>query len=98
VGQRMEIKYTRALVNAALDGTLSQVGHEQDSVFGVQVPTSCPGVPKEILKPRNTWKDKKAYDTKADHLARLFVDNFREYENQAPPEVKMAGPRPGVSE
>jgi len=97
VGERMQIRYTRALVNAALDGTLSQVAHEVDPVFGVQVPSSCPGVPEELLKPRNTWKDKKAYDAKADHLARLFVENFREYENQAPPEVKTAGPRPGVS-
>ncbi len=92
VGERMPIKYTRALLNAALDGSLNQAGYEEDPIFGVQVPTSCPGVPENILKPRNTWSDKAAYDSSAEHLARLFVDNFRQFEDQASPEVKAAGP------
>jgi len=92
-GRRMEIRYTRALLNAALDGTLNRAQYEQDPIFGVQVPTSCPGVPEKVLSPRNTWSDKEAYDRKADHLAELFVKNFRQFEDHAPPEVKAAGPK-----
>ncbi len=96
VGKRMAIKYTRALLNAALDGSLNKVSYQTDPVFGVQVPTSCPGVPQEILQPRNTWSDKEAYDKKAQHLATLFVENFRQFEDKAPERVKEAGPRPTV--
>jgi len=92
-GNRMPIKHTRALVNAALEGRLNDSTFEEDPVFGVQVPTSCEGVPSEILKPRNTWSDKGAYDKKAKHLAQLFVDNFRQFENEVPPELKEAGPK-----
>ena len=92
VGQRMEIKYTRALLNAALDGRLKRAQYETDPVFGVEVPASCPGVPEEVLNPRNTWSDKEAYDAKARHLAQLFAENFKQFEDQAPPEVKAAGP------
>lgn len=92
-GRRMEIKYTRALLNAALDGTLNRAKYEQDPIFGVQVPTSCPGVPEKVLSPRDTWSDKEAYDRKADHVAELFVKNFRQFEDQAPPEVRAAGPK-----
>ena len=93
VGKRMEIRYTRALLNAALDGTLSQAEYNEDPIFGVRVPTSCSGVPEEILDPRNTWADKEAYDQKAESLAQLFAENFKQFEDQAPSEVKAAGPR-----
>ena len=93
VGERMPIKHTRALLNAALDGSLNKVSYEADPIFGVQVPTSCPGVPEEILNPRNTWSDKEAYDQKAAHLAKLFEENFRQFEDDTPEEVKAAGPR-----
>lgn len=93
VGSRMKIEYTRALLNAALDGSLNEVEYREDPVFGVQVPTSCPGVPEEILNPRNTWENKQAYDEKASHLAGLFHENFRQFEDQAPQEVKAAGPK-----
>lgn len=96
VGERMKIKYTRALLNAALDGSLDKATFEQDPVFGVQVPTSCRGVPEKILKPKNTWADPRAYDSKAEHLARLFAENFREFEDQVPGEVKAAGPQASV--
>lgn len=89
----MKIEYTRALLNAALDGSLNEVKYREDPVFGVQVPTSCPGVPEEILNPRNTWDNKQAYDEKASHLAGLFHENFRQFEDQAPQEVKAAGPK-----
>ena len=92
-GHRMPIKHTRALVNAALEGRLNDSTFEEDPIFGVQVPTSCEGVPAEILKPRNTWLDKGAYDEKAKHLAQLFIDNFRQFENEVPSELKEAGPK-----
>jgi len=92
VGKRMSIKHTRTLLNAALDGSLSKVEYELDPIFGVQVPTSCPGVPKKILNPRNTWADKEEYDRKAKHLAQLFTDNFRDYADHVSEEVRSAGP------
>jgi phosphoenolpyruvate carboxykinase (ATP) len=76
VGSRIDISLTRKMVNAALSGNLEKVEYEQDSNFHVQVPTSCPGVPSEMLSPRNTWKDKDAYDTAARKLAKQFSDHF----------------------
>lgn len=96
-GKRMEIKYTRALLNAALDGTLNRAKYVEDPIFGVQIPTTCPGVPESVLMPRETWSDKDAYDKKALQLARLFEENFEQFEDQVPPEVKAAGPRSRVS-
>jgi len=93
VGERMPIKYTRALVKAALEGRLKNSTFEEDPVFGVQVPTSCEGVPEEILKPRRTWQNKDAYDEKARYLAGLFKDNFSQFEKEVPLELKKAGPR-----
>ena len=96
-GKRMAIKHTRAMLNAALAGQLQDVEYEEDPVFGVQVPKSCPGVPEEVLQPRNTWDDKGAYDKQAAHLAKLFADNFKEYEEYVDDEVRNAGPRVEVS-
>ncbi len=93
IGERMPIKYTRALLNAALEGRLAKVKYDVDPIFGLQVPTSCPDVPKEILNPKNTWSDKEAYDRKAEQLARLFVDNFRQFEDRSSDEIKSAGPQ-----
>ncbi|NOT63679.1 MAG: phosphoenolpyruvate carboxykinase [Acidobacteria bacterium] len=92
-GQRMKIAYTRAMVRAALDGSLNQVATEADPIFGVHVPVSCPGVPNEVLKPRNTWRDAAAYDAKANHLAGLFQKNFKQFEAGVSDAVKAAGPK-----
>jgi len=97
VGKRMSIKYTRALLNAAIDGSLGKGSFMTDPVFGFQVPTTCPGVPSEVLTPRNTWPDKDAYDAKAQHLAKLFTDNFKEYSEKVPDAVRSAGPRSAVA-
>ena len=94
-GQRMKIGYTRAMVRAALSGALTGVATEPDPVFGVRVPAACPGVPDEVLKPRNTWKCATAYDEKARHLARLFRENFRQFESGVSDEVKASGPIAG---
>lgn len=93
VGQRMSIKYTRAMVRAALNGQLNNVSYTTDPVFGLAIPDECPDVPAEVLSPRNTWKDGVEYDAKAQHLAHLFVENFKQYAEHASDGIKAAGPR-----
>lgn len=92
VGHRMELKYTRAMIRAILDGSLAQTATQEDPVFGVHVPESCPEVPSEILQPRNTWEDKEAYDTQARKLAGMFAENFQQFSQETGDEVKAAGP------
>jgi phosphoenolpyruvate carboxykinase (ATP) len=92
-GQRMAIAYTRAMVTAALDGSLREVPTEPDPIFGIHVPVACPGVPPELLQPRNTWPDKDAYDTKARDLAQRFNANFQQFASGVDPDVLAAGPK-----
>ena len=91
-GTRMKLPYTRAMVTAALNGDLEKVEFELDPVFNVMVPKTCPNVPTELLNPRNTWKDKAAYDAAAKDLAARFVKNFSKYEGMDPA-VIAAGPK-----
>jgi phosphoenolpyruvate carboxykinase (ATP) len=93
VGQRMKIAYTRAMVHAALDGSLANAPTVSDPVFGVAVPTACPNVPTEILNPRRTWADPLAYDAQARKLAAMFAENFKAFAGQVPADVLAAGPR-----
>lgn len=88
VGSRMKIAYTRAMVNAALNGDLDNVEYAIDPNFGVRVPQSCPDVPAEVLNPRNTWEDKDDYDVKAQEVAKLFEDNFMQFEGEVSDSVK----------
>jgi phosphoenolpyruvate carboxykinase (ATP) len=81
------------MINAALNGDLNNVGFIVDSTFGVNVPTSCPNVPPEVLIPRNTWTDGNAYDAQACKLAGMFVENFKQFEAEVSDEFKAAGPR-----
>jgi phosphoenolpyruvate carboxykinase (ATP) len=76
VGKRMDINLTRKMVDAALNGSLANVEYHYDELFHLNIPKSCPGVPSEILKPKNTWVDKQAYDTQAKMLAKKFSDAF----------------------
>jgi len=92
-GSRMKIKFTRAMVNASLNGVLDRVDFQSDPIFGVQIPLSCPDVPEEVLVPKNTWKDKDAYDKQANKLARMFVDNFKQFDDKVSDKVKSAGPK-----
>jgi phosphoenolpyruvate carboxykinase (ATP) len=92
VGSRIDLPYTRAMVRGLLDGTLSQIPTRPDPVFGVHVPESCPGVPSEILQPRNTWEDKDAYDAQARKLAGMFRENFKQFNEDTSKEVREAGP------
>jgi phosphoenolpyruvate carboxykinase (ATP) len=93
VGSRMKLKYTRAMITAALEGKLSLIEFDKHPVFGMAVPAECPGVPSEILNPRNTWTDKNAYDEKAKYLAGLFIKNFEKYKDGVSKEVLEAAPR-----
>jgi len=93
VGSRMKIKYTRAMLNAALDGKLDKVEYETYPIFNLQIPKTCEGVPSEVLNPKNTWEDKKAYDEMAKVLADMFVNNFKEYEAETTKEISAAGPK-----
>ena len=92
VGKRMSLPYTRAMVNAVVEGQLQNVDYEVEPAFGFSIPKSCPGVPPEILAPRNSWKDKAAYDKAAADLAARFAKNFEKFE--ASPEIKAAAPKP----
>lgn len=93
VGKRMKIAYTRAMVHAALNGTLTNIPTHPDPTFNVAVPESCPGVPAEVLDPRNTWKDKAAYDQQAKKLAVMFTENFKVFTSEVSEEVRAAGPK-----
>src|SRR5215203_2493349 len=93
LGKRMKIAHTRAMIDAALSGALDNVSFVVDPVFNLEVPQSVPGVPPEVLNPRNTWADSAAYDVQAHKLARMFIENFKTFEADASPDVKAAGPK-----
>ncbi len=93
IGHRMELAYTRAMVRAALSGDLDDVPTYEDPIFGVHVPVQVPGVPAEVLNPRDTWADKAAYDRQAAQLADLFRKKFTQFEDRVPDAVKAAGPK-----
>ena len=92
VGSRMKLSYTRAIISAALNGELHSVEMRKDDVFNLDVPTSCPGVPSELLNPRETWADKDAFDKVSADLALRFVDNFAKFENTATDAMRSGGP------
>jgi phosphoenolpyruvate carboxykinase (ATP) len=92
VGKRMSIKYTRAMVTAALNGDLEKGTYTVDPVFNVLVPDACPNVPAEVLKPRQVWADKEGYDKTAKTLAKNFVENFKSF-GSMPDSVISAGPK-----
>jgi phosphoenolpyruvate carboxykinase (ATP) len=91
-GSRIRLDYTRSMVRAILQGDLNGAPFTPDPIFRVLVPNACPGVPPEVLLPRNTWKDQKAYDAKARQLAELFRNNFRTYSSQVTETVRLSGP------
>lgn len=93
VGKRISIKYTRRLLNAALDGELDGVEYTTDPIFGFQVPRSCPDIPDSVLDPASSWQSREAYMKRYRALASRFIDNFKKFEDQAPPEVQQAGPK-----
>ena len=92
-GSRMKLKYTRAMIDAALGGDLDNVEFVENKIFGISIPTDCPNVPNEILDPRNTWEDKDLYDEKAIELAQKFKANFAKFEEFANEEIMAGAPR-----
>lgn len=91
-GSRMKLKFTRAMITAALNGELDNVTFVNHEIFGLAVPQSCPNVPEEVLNPRNTWADKAAYDAKAKELAQSFRNNFAKFEEFANDEIMAGAP------
>jgi phosphoenolpyruvate carboxykinase (ATP) len=92
-GSRMKLKYTRAMITAALNGELKDVDFKSHEIFNIAVPQSCPNVPSEVLNPRDTWSDKEAYDAKAKNLAKSFKDNFKKFEDYAGSEIIEGAPK-----
>jgi phosphoenolpyruvate carboxykinase (ATP) len=93
VGSRIRIPYTRAMLNAALEGALDEVEYVEDPIFGLMVPTSVPDVPDDLLIPRSTWSDPDAFDRQARTLAGMFVENFATYADGVDEKVVKAGPQ-----
>jgi phosphoenolpyruvate carboxykinase (ATP) len=92
-GERMKLAHTRAIVSAALSGRLDDVATEPDPVFGLHIPVTVPGVPDDVLQPRETWPDKADYDKAAAKLSGMFRENFEKFADGVSEGVRNAGPR-----
>jgi phosphoenolpyruvate carboxykinase (ATP) len=93
VGKRISIRYTRDLLNSALKGELNNLEYYTDPVFGFQVPKQCPGIPDNVLYPSTAWPSEDVYMKKYQSLAARFIDNFRKFSEDCPPEVINSGPK-----
>lgn len=93
VGERMSLKYTRAMITAAMNGELNDVEYQTQPIFELQIPKTCPNVPSEILNPKDTWADKAAFDETANSLATKFVKNFEQFEEQSSEAILSAAPK-----
>jgi len=93
IGKRIKIKFSRAMITAALSGTLDTVKYNHNDLFNLDIPTEVDSVPSEILDPKNTWDNKNSYDHSAKTLAQMFVENFKKFENVSS-EIINAGPKP----
>ena len=96
IGSRIDLPHTRAIIDAIHGGELAAAPTRPDPVFGLEMLAEVPGVPSDILSPRDTWADKSAYDETARRLAELFRKNFEKYADHCDPEVRQAGPRPAA--
>lgn len=95
VGKRFDLKWTRAIIDAILEGKLENAAFETDRFFGLAVPKECPGVPSKFLSPREGWADKAAYDATATKLAGMFHKNFEKYADKSSKEIIDGGPSVG---
>lgn len=93
VGSRMKLKYTRAMVTAALNGTIEQAEYKHDEIFNVDIPQSCSEVPSEIMNPSDTWDSREEYDKAARKLAKMFEENFAKKYPNMPKHIAKAGPK-----
>lgn len=94
MGSRIKLKFTRAMISAALSGVLENVGYRTHSIFGAEIPLTCPNVPNEILSPRETWKNDAAFYKKANELALMFNKNFDQFRSYANEEILAGEPKP----
>ena len=92
VGERISLKFTRAMITSALEGKLDNVAYTNHKIFGLAMPNECENVPTDILNPKNTWADKAGYDEKANHLAGEFNKNFEQFADNASDEILAAAP------
>jgi len=93
----MKLGYTRAIITAILDGDLDNVEYNKTDIFNLMTPASCNGVPKNLLNPKDTWADENAFNEKANHLAGLFLENFKKYSDEASADTIAASPQPLTS-
>ena len=93
IGKRISIRYTRDLLNSALNGELKHVEYYTDPIFGFQVPKRCPGIPESVLYPASSWHDEAAYMKRYRGLGARFIDNFKKFADSVPSEVVKAGPK-----
>jgi phosphoenolpyruvate carboxykinase (ATP) len=94
VGHRIDIASTRAIIDAALSGKLDAVPCDKDPNFGLLVPSTCPGIDDRLLRPRDAWRDKAAYDRQAQELAASFARNQTQFEGHLDDDLKAGGPQP----
>lgn len=92
IGERMSIKTTRSCINSIFDGSIKKTKFRKDNVFGFEVPESLPNIDNKILQPKNTWKDKDAYDREYKKLGTLFANNFNKYAQGDNAQYKKYGP------
>ncbi len=93
VGERINLKYTRAMIHAILNGELDDVSYKTHPIFGLAMPEECPNVPSEILDPIQTWSDKEAYNSASEELVRHFEENFQQYKSEASEEILEGAPK-----
>jgi len=92
-GSRIDLKNTRAIIDAIHKGELTDVATAKDEVFGFDIPKECPNVPSKILQPRETWGNPENYNKQAAKLGKLFQENFKKYEQESSQEIINAGPK-----
>jgi phosphoenolpyruvate carboxykinase (ATP) len=92
-GSRIKLKYTRAMITAALNGELDNVDFKENHIFGLMMPVECPGVPSELLDPRTTWKDMDSYDQKAEKLSKAFHKNFEQFASGVGEDILAGAPK-----
>ncbi|MEY8019425.1 phosphoenolpyruvate carboxykinase (ATP) [Muriicola sp. SD30] len=97
VGSRIKLKYTRAMIDAIHHKDFENVNYIKDEEFGFMIPESCPGVPPEVLIPKNTWDDKSRYEEVKDKLVNLFNENFKKFEENVNQDIVNAGPKSSMS-
>jgi len=93
VGERIQLKYTRAMITAILEQKLNHVGYRTHSIYGTEIPLTCPQVHSQILSPRETWKDDVALYKQANQLAQQFIENFKNFDSYATEEILAGGPK-----